>query len=52
MYKFSYLLKDISDCEIACDYIDKKAEEQQNHEILFDVVKCNNFLGISLKVKK
>ena len=52
IYKFSSLLKDISDCEIACDYIDEKSEEQPNYEILFDVVKCNNFLGTSLKSKE
>ena len=48
MCKFVYLLKDISDCEVACDYIDKKVEEQQNHEILFNLEKCNNFLGVEI----
>jgi len=48
MCKFVYLLQDTSDCEVACDYIDEKVEEQQNHEILFNLEKCNNFLGIEL----
>ena len=52
MQKFVYLLQDISDCEVACDYIDEKIEEQQNREILFDVLKCNSFLGTLLKSKE
>ena len=52
MNKFVSMLQDISDCKIATDYIDINQNKYLNSKILFDIDKCNKFLGTNIKVKE
>ena len=52
MDKFAKLLIEISGGEASDDFVDVKAKEYDIKKIKFDVVKCNHFLGTSLKSKE
>jgi len=52
MNKAAFIIQQIAGGVISKDFIDEKAKEQENCEILFDVEKCNSFLGSSLKSKE
>ena len=51
MDKFTKILLEISGGDPSIDYIDISTD-WNNKEILFDVLKCNNFLGTSLNSKE
>ena len=48
MNKAAFIIQQIAGGVISKDFIDEKSIEE-NCEILFDVIKCNSFLGSSLK---
>tara|TARA_B100002052_G_scaffold24146_2_gene18820 strand:+ start:4057 stop:6423 length:2367 start_codon:yes stop_codon:yes gene_type:complete len=52
MNKAAFIIQQIAGGVISKDFIDEKSREEQNCEILFDVIKCNSFLGSSLKSKE
>ena len=51
MNNFSSLLLKTCNCNIGSDYIDI-CNYKNNKEIKFDAMKCNGFLGTSLKSKE
>jgi len=52
MDKFTKFLIEIAGGEASDDFVDVKAKEYNIKKIKFDVIKCNNFLGTSLKSKE
>ncbi len=52
MDKFTKFLIEIAGGEASDDFIDVKAKEYDIKKIKFDVMKCNHFLGTSLKSKE